>query len=242
MTLPAVAAVALAVFTLASAAQAVTGFGLALVAVPLLALVLDPVPAVVASTMVGTVLTGYATVRERRHVEGRLVARYTAAALLGMPAGLALLGGLDERALGTVITAGMLLVVVLLALDVRLPAGRGTQYGAGLLSGALLTSTGMNGPPVVLSLSALGLPPPRARGTLQAAFLAQDLVAAAAFAVLGHVDPAAAVAALAGALGVPGGWWLGDRVFRRLRPERFRAVVLGTLAVTGLVSLTSAVG
>lgn len=242
VTLTAVAVVALLVFTLAAAAQAVTGFGLALVAVPLMAVLLDPVAAVVATTVVSLVLTAFAACRERGHVERAVATRLAGAAVVGMPLGLLVLTRLDERSLKTVIAVGLLVLVGLLLVNVRLPAGAAMQYGAGLVSGMSLTSTGMNGPPVVLALQARDLPPRRFRGTLQAVFCAQDLVAVGAFVALGYLDPVTAVAAAAGAAGVPAGWWAGDRLFGRLPPERFRALVLSMLALTALLALTTAAG
>jgi uncharacterized protein len=233
-------AVAVLVFALAAAAQAVTGFGMALVAVPLMSVVIDPVAAVVSTTLVSLVLTGWASVRERSSVERPVTVRLVVAALLGMPAGLVLLAELDEHLLKALIAGVLLLMVALLLAKVRLPAGAVAQWGSGVLSGAMLTSTGMNGPPVVLTLQALGLPPRRFRGTLQAVFCVQDLVAVVGFAVLGYLTPVIAVAALAGALAVPVGWWFGDRVFARLEPERFRAIVLSMLALTALVGLSTA--
>lgn len=240
MTLLGAAAVAVLVFALAAAAQAVTGFGMALVAVPLMSVVIEPVAAVVSTTMVSLVLTGWTSVRERSSVERPIAVRLVVAALLGMPAGLVLLAQLDEHLLKALIAGVLLLVVTLLLAKVRLPAGAVSQWASGVLSGAMLTSTGMNGPPVVLTVQALGLPPRRFRGTLQAVFCVQDLVAVVGFAVLGYLTPVIAVAALAGALAVPVGWWVGDRLFVRLQPERFRAIVLAMLALTALVGLSTA--
>ena len=50
------------------------------------------------------------------------------------------------------------------------------------------------------------------------------------------------VAAAAGLLGMPLGWQLGDAVFQRLSPERFRVLVLAGLAATGTVALVGALG
>jgi uncharacterized membrane protein YfcA len=242
VTLTAVAVVALVVFTVAAAAQAVTGFGLALVAVPLMAVVVDPVAAVVATTIVSLVLTGLASCRERGHVERAVAARLTGAAVVGMPLGLLVLTRLDEPSLKTVIAVALLVLVGLLVLKVRLPAGVAVQYGAGVISGMSLTSTGMNGPPVVLALQARDLSPRRFRGTLQVIFCAQDLVAVVVFIALGYLDAVTAVAAVAGAVGVPAGWRAGDRIFGRLPPERFRALVLSMLVLTACVALSTAVG
>jgi uncharacterized membrane protein YfcA len=242
VTFAVIAGVALLVFAVAAAAQAVTGFGLALVAVPLMAVLLDPVAAVVATTVVSLVLTALASCRERGHVERLIAVRLTGAALLGMPLGLLVLTRLDERSLKTVIAVGLLVLVGLLLVKVRLPAGTAMQYGAGVVSGMSLTSTGMNGPPVVLALQARDLPPRRFRGTLQVVFCAQDLVAVAAFVALGYLNTVTAVAVVAGAAGVPAGWWAGDRLFGRLPPERFRALVLSMLAATALLALLTATG
>jgi uncharacterized membrane protein YfcA len=83
--------VAMLVFMLAAAAQAVTGFGLALVAVPFLTVAMGPVAAVVSTTVVSLALTAWASLRERAHVERRVAGRLVVSALLGMPAGLLLL-------------------------------------------------------------------------------------------------------------------------------------------------------
>jgi uncharacterized membrane protein YfcA len=232
--------VAMLVFMLAAAAQAVTGFGLALVAVPFLTVAMGPVAAVVSTTVVSLALTAWASLRERAHVERRVAGRLVVSALLGMPAGLLLLAELDERPLKAVIAGVLLLMVALLVAKVRLPGGVVAQWGAGLLSGAMLTSTGMNGPPLVLTMQALGLAPRRFRGTLQTVFCVQDLVAVGGFVLLGYVTPLIGVAALAGVAGLPLGWWVGDRFFARLSPGSFRAAVLSMLALTALVGLVTA--
>ncbi len=239
MSLIAVGLLASVVFGLAAAAQAVSGFGMALVAVPLLALVVGPAPAVAATTVVALVLTTGATVLERAHVEWPIAGRLAAAGLLGMPLGYLVLSRVAERPLRLAIAVVLLVLVGVLATGVRVPAGRAGQWGAGALSGVLLTSTGMNGPPLVVLLHSRGLDPRRFRGTLQATFCAQGVAAVAVFAATGLVGPTAGVLAVGGALGVPLGWWAGNRLFGWLPPERFRVVVLGMLAALAVASLVA---
>lgn len=233
-----VAVAAVAVFVLAALAQAASGFGSALVAVPLLGFVVGPGEALVAATVAGLVLTGGAWRREHGHTDAPVVRRLTVAGVLGMPAGLAVLLLASERVLTSVIAVVLLGTVALLAAGVRLPTGRRAQWGAGVASGTLLTSTGMNGPPLVLVLRDEA--PHRFRATLQATFCLQDAVAVVAFVALGQVGAPVLVAAAAGVLGMPLGWRLGDAVFRRLSPERFRVLVLAGLAATGTVALVGA--
>lgn len=235
----ALAGISFAVFVLAALAQAVSGFGSALVAVPLLTLVVDPATALVSATVVSLLLVAGSSWRERDHVEAKVARRLTLAGLLGMPLGLVALRTLDDRSLSTLIALTLLTMVALLALGVRLPSGPRTQLGAGVTSGALLTSTGMNGPPLVLVLHAFE--PRRFRATLQAVFLGQDVVAVVAFAVLGLLSTQTLACVVGGALGLPLGWLVGDRIFHLLAPERFRAVVLAGLVLTGLSALANAV-
>lgn len=240
MSIVLAAVVALAVFCLASAAQAVTGFGSALVAVPLLTLAFGPVTAVLASTIVGLVLTAHASVQERAHVDRPVAARLVLTGLLGLPFGYLVLTLVPARSLKLVIAVVLLVLVAVMASRVRLPSGLGSQRFAGVASGVLLSATGMNGPPLVVVLQAMGQAPRRFRATLQVTFLVQDTAAVALFLVTGLLSPAVWGLAAAGVLGVPLGWWLGDRLFGALSAAQFRRVVLGGLAVLAATSLVTA--
>lgn len=224
------------VFALAAAAQAVTGFGSALVAVPLLAVVVDPVAAVVSITVVSVVMTLGVVVRERPHVEGWAVRRFAVTGLLGLPVGLLALRLLPASRLTFLMAAVLLVLVGLLAVGVRVPSGVVAQRVAGVTSGALLTSTGMNGPPLVVMFQAMGMPPRRFRATLQGVFCIQDALAVIGFAVVGSVSRTALLLVVGGMVGMPLGWLLGDRAFHALSPVVFRRVVLSLLALTALVA------
>ncbi len=225
------------VYLLASAAQAITGFGMALLAVPVLIPVVGPVPAVVSSVLVSVVLCARAWWRERDEVDVRLAMRVSVAAAFGLPLGLVLLLLLTEVQLSLAVAVSVVLGVLVLALVKLPPVGRVGEVVGGFVSGALLTSTGLNGPPLVITFQAAGLEPRRFRATLQAAFLAQDVVAVIGFLVVAKIDLTAGLVALGGIAGVPAGWALGDKVFGALRPETFRKVVLAGLVMTACASV-----
>lgn len=232
--------VGLGVFVLAGVAQAVTGFGSALVAVPLLALAVDPTTAVVAATVVGTGLAGYAVVAEREHVERAVTWQLLLAGAVGMPLGLWLLTSLGDRALTALMAGSVLLALALVVSGVQLRGGRPVTWATGFTSGVLLTSTGMNGPPLVLGLHLLGLEPRRFRGTLQAVFCGHDLMAVLGFVVVGTLHPPAAWLALGGLLGSVLGWKIGDQLFHRLSPALFRKVLVVGLLASALSLLLNA--
>lgn len=236
-----IALVAVGIFALGGIAQAVTGFGGAMVAVPLLVLIVDPVTAVVSATGVGLALSGLGWHREREHVVVPLARRLAVSGFIGMPAGLAVLLLVQARTLGLVIGVMLGLTVLSILFKVRLPSSVGAQRGAGVISGALLTSTGLNGPPLVTAMRGTDEPPRRVRATLQAVFTLQDAVAVGIFVVAGAFQPTALVAVAAGLVGVRVGWSVGDRIFHRLSVEAFNKIVLGGLGVATVLCLMQSV-
>ena len=97
----------------------------------------------------------------------------------------------------------------------------------------------MNGPPLVMAL--VDREPRCYRATLQGVFAVQDVVAVAAFLVLGHVDREVALLTCSGVVGLPLGWRLGDAVFQRIPAPRLRPVVVGGLVLTAASMLVGAV-
>ncbi|WP_310962535.1 sulfite exporter TauE/SafE family protein [Nocardioides terrisoli] len=231
-------ATGLVAFGLAAVAQAVTGFGSALVSVPLLTLVVHPAEAVVAATLLGLVLAGWGASRERAHADRPRAGRLVLTGALGIPIGLALLLVLDERVLQLVIGSTVLVLVALLAAGLRIRSTSTTLTVAGLTSGALLTSTGMNGPPLVMVLR--GLSPRTSRATLQVVFCVQDAVAVVGFGVVGRLTAPTLALAAAGALAVPVGWRIGDGLFHRLPARALHWLVLGGLAASGCAAVLAA--
>lgn len=229
-----------AVVAVAAAAQAVSGFGFALIATPVVAVLVGPREAVVGLTMVGLVLVAMLSVRSRGHVEGSVVVTITVAAILGMPIGLLVLERADDRTLTAVIATVVIAFAVLLWRGLRLPPGRLTDGAAGFVAGTLSTSTGTSGPPVVIALSSKRMSPSAFRGTISAIFLVQGSAALIAFAIGREITSGALTVALAGLPGLILGSYVGEHGFRRLDAERFRRVVLGMLLLSGVVSLAGA--
>jgi len=236
-----VAAAAFSVAVLAAVAQAVTGFGFAMVAVPLLAVAIGPRDAVVAATGLSALLSAYATVRFRGHVAWRPTATISAAAVAAMPFGLLALLWASERMLTGLIGGVLLLSLVFVVRPVRLPRRRRYEVAAGLLSGALLTSTGVNGPPLVVAFHNMQLPPAVFRATLLATLCFQDAVALTALGVVEQVTTAGLVAVAAGLPGLALGWVVGDRVFARFGAEQFRVAILVMLTLSGFLAVWQAV-
>ena len=225
---------------LGAAAQAASGFGFALLAVPLLALLVGAKTAVVTTGVVSLGLQLTMAFRDHSAIRRPTVAAATSAALVGMPLGLFVLDHVDERTLAIVIAATVLGFTVALARGVRVPAGTATDAVAGFASGTLSTSTGTSGPPLVIALHARELSPLAFRATLAAQFLIQGTISVVAFALVGRVTAEVGRLTLAGLPGLALGWLVGQTIFARLDHARFRRLVLVMLALSGLASLIGA--
>ena len=225
---------------ISSAAQAVSGFGFALIGTPLVALLIGPKEAVVGLTMIGIVLVAQIALRSRIHVEQPVVLVVTAAAILGMPVGLLVLDRADDRTLTAIIAVVVIGFAILLWRGLRLPPTRATDAVAGFVAGTLSTSTGTSGPPIVIALSGKELSPSAFRGTISAIFLVQGSVAMVAFALGGQITPGALGVAAAGLPGLLLGAYVGEHGFRRLDAETFRRIVFAMLLLSGVVSLLGA--
>ena len=215
----------------AAATQSLTGFGFALVMVPLLSLVWDVKSAVVTSTLVGTATLLPLLFEVRRHVQIPRVAPLLVGSFAGIPAGIWLLGWIDAQALeilvGVVVIASSLLLYLVPGLG-RTPASTVPSLLVGALSGVLRASTSMGGPPAVLYLIGSTKEVEAFRGTLLAFALPTSLVTIAGLAVVGRVTPDILQT---GAITLPAlvaGLVVGARVRAVVRQEVFRTIVLHT--------------
>ena len=238
---------ALATFA-AAGLQSVSGFGFALIAGPAFFALLEPEEAVATVLALGVVVNVLMLVGEHRATEVRRgdLLLPLAAAVPGLALGAMLLRALDKGALQTAVGFSVLVAVMLQARPRPRPQPRpdGERAGwghaaIGMLVGGLTTSTSVNGPPLLLWLLARGATPGEVRDTLAAAFVALNLAGLAvvglATGALGVLDADLLLLAPVAAAG----WLAGRYAFRRLGPDRFRALGLGLAAVSGLASVAA---
>jgi uncharacterized protein len=221
-------------------AQAVSGFGFALLTVPLLAVLLGPKTAVVTDNVVGIGLVSLMVLRNRHGVERRTVVRVSVAAILAMPLGLLILTEVDARVLTGVIGVTVLALTAALVKGLTLPDRDITDVSSGFISGLLATSTGTNGPPLVIAFQGKRLEPTVFRATLAAAFFVQSVATLVAFTASGKVTSEVLRAALAGYPGVVVGVLAGERLARRIDRRQFRIVVLAMLVASAVASIARA--
>jgi uncharacterized membrane protein YfcA len=148
--------------------QGLIGFGLALIAVPLIAL-LDPTLLPVPVLMVATAHASMSLAREFGHVDWRGVGWAMLGRLPGTLVGIWIVDSLDPRGFGLVV-GGSVLGCVLLSITTWRPAPKPRSLvTAGFASGSFGTATSVGGPMVALLYQ--NQAGPQVRATLAAFFV-----------------------------------------------------------------------
>ncbi|AUS81991.1 permease [Actinoalloteichus sp. AHMU CJ021] len=221
-----------AVVLLGALAQASIGFGLGLLAAPVVALV-DPTLVPVTLILLATGVTATVLVLDRQHVDLRGTGIALGGRVVGTVAGAALVAALPARALAVAVGVVVLLGVVATAggLTPR-PTTRAVAL-AGAVSGLMGTATSIGGPPMAMVWQ--GMAGPRLRGTMSGFFLVGSLLSLAALAVAGNVEITTLQhtlwllpAALAGVL-------LARRVSRALDSRRSRTAAMALASIGAVV-------
>lgn len=225
--------------------RSVLGFGEALVAVPLLALVLPVTIAAPLAVLVSITVALAIVLQDWHHVDFRSAGWLLAATLAGIPLGILLLTHTNERAVKTILGA-VILVFALHALtrkelhELR-EDHRPLLLISGFLAGVLGGAYGMNGPPLAFYGALRRWNAQRFRATLQGYFLPASLLGMGGYWFAGlwtrQVNryfvlclPLAVAAIL-----------LGGMVNRRLRGDRFVKYVYAGLLAVGAVLVVQAV-
>jgi uncharacterized membrane protein YfcA len=181
---PAALALALAIVAIGAVVQGSIGFGLGLLAAPVLG-VIDP-DFLPVSIVVAVIPLGVGVVfRDRAHIVWGEVGYALTGRLPGVVVGAWLVGALGQRAVTVAIAVSVLLAVVGSVTRVRFMPTRRNLVLAGVASGITGTAAGIGGPPMALTYQHSD--PAALRSTLAAYFTVGAAMSFAALAVGGSV-------------------------------------------------------
>lgn len=241
---------------LGAALQSATGFGFSLLCAPILFALLDPKPAIglLAVLSIGVNLMTLLTEGRRPRPLTREAVILVGFALPGALVGVLVLRNLPATGLQILLSGGVLTTLIVRHLMARRamelpdlhdgPRPRPVWSAplAGLLSGALSTSTSTSGPPLLLHLLGRGARPAVVRDTLTVCFVSLGLITPIALLVTRTTEAIPDVSMVSGLLpAVLLGHLVGRRVFAKLEhASRYEAIVTIVLLIsvaTGLVSV-----
>jgi uncharacterized protein len=235
----------LAVIGIATVIRSAFGFGEALVAVPLLALIIPVEIAAPLAVLVSVTVAGLVLLQDWREVHAGSAGLLVLSTLFGIPFGLLMLTSVPEPAVKAVLAA------VIIAFSAYRLVGRNRWeleddrlawlfgFGAGVLGGAY----GMNGPPLVAYGALRRWSRERFRATLQGYFLPASLVGMAGYWAAGLWVPAVTRYYLTSIPVVLAATVLGRVLNRRMDERSFLVYVhVGLMVIGGLLLIQATWG
>lgn len=228
--------IALAITLGAAVMRGLTGFGMAIILVPLLGMIMRSDDAVMLAIILQLLIGPLGLKTMITESDRRTAVPMAAIAILATPFGVWALAHTAPD-VARVLIAGIAMAAFLLVL---VPAkadyqpGMPLTLGAGSLAGFLTGFAAMPGPPVVPFYVRGGYDVVVARASMMLVFLATAIAAVASASLLGLIS---AQTVMLGALLFPAvllGNWLGSLAFGRVSPLVWRSVIGVVLGVAGL--------
>ena len=213
------------------------GFGIGMASVPVLLLVLEPQSAVVVMNTVALGLEASVVLESRANLPLREIAPIALAGLLGVPVGVFILSSVDAGALRITISAVIIALALVTALDLRftIPRPRLAGLAAGFLAALALSAFGVGGPLVALYLLALRWPPLATRASMAFYLLTIDVVSVVGYGVTGLYTLERLALILVAVVPVLVGLRLGLSLVGRMNEAVFRHAVIVVTIVTSVM-------
>jgi len=215
--------------------QGVVGFGMALVAMPLLAVTLGIRAAAPLIALLGLLSPALIAWRYRQQLEWREIAPLAWGSLLGIPIGVALLRLVNEQ----IVTLALGLVLIgygLYALRWAVPPWRGTAraaYGLGFAGGVLSGAYNTGGPALVIYGNSRRWPPRAFKANIQVLVVLHSISVVASHALAGNFTGDVWEVLPVGLLATAAGTGCGLLMDRFINEATFRRLVLLLLLVLG---------
>lgn len=233
------ATVAIAAALAAGLLRGFAGFGSAMLMAPIFAILFGSAEMIATIVAMELAISLHLFPAARRHCNWSVVGPMTIAACVAMPLGLWLLVSLD-RALLTKIVSGIVAGFALLMLAGwrwRGMRGRVPSAIVGSLSGAMMATTSVGGPPILLYMLSSDDGPATVRANAITYYFATQLLLLAIMFAAGLAGTAALIRAAILFPFMLAGSWGGVRLFQGAEETFYRRVALGLLLAVGLFGL-----
>ena len=223
--------------------RGLTGFGMAILIVPVLALALSPVDAVLLTNFL-SVFIGMSEIRRLLRSAEKSAWAIIALVAVTTPVGLYLLS-ITSPAIARVVIAFIALsafVAILLPRRGALDHHPATTGGVGILSGLMTGYAGMPGPPVVPYYVGRDIPRETAKASMLLIFTCASTTGLVSGAAIGVLDWSLLLLAMLLFPAVLLGNWLGNKASGRIEDRTWRICVGLVLGAAALAALWKAFG
>lgn len=231
------------VMLVATAIRSALGFGEALIAVPLLALVIPVEVAAPVAVLASVLVAGYMISQDWRHIHLRSAGHLVLSTFFGIPFGLLLLKTVNESLIKGI------LGLIILCFSIYSLTGRKKlelrddrfAWLFGFIAGVFGGAYGINGPPLAIYGSLRGWPPEKFRATLQGYFFPASIAGLCGFGIAGLWTHEVNRLFFWCLPPIVGGTFLGRYIGRRLDAGLFLRCMHTGLCFIGLLLIFQAV-
>ncbi|OQX73123.1 MAG: hypothetical protein B6D64_14290 [Bacteroidetes bacterium 4484_276] len=218
--------------------RATFGFGDALVAMPLLVLLIGIKTAAPLMALLAFVIAFLIYFKNRKSVRLKITLQLVISGLLGVPFGLYFLVNIDEKIINIILGAVLILFAIFKLFSLRFHLKTKTQnifiYPVGFISGMLGAAYNTNGPPVIMLMSSRNWQANDFRSTLQAYFLFTGIGILAGHLAWGNITGTVLSYFLACLPVIVITFFIGEKWFRKLRNDKFYVWVYFVLLLLGV--------
>ena len=232
------------VLLLATLVRSTFGFGEALVAVPLLALIIPVEVAAPLAALVSITVAAVVLLRDWSEVQGGSAGWLVLSTLPGVPLGLLLLTRLAETWVKLILGALIILFSAYSLWNRRPILFRNDNWAwlFGFMAGILGGAYGMNGPPLVVYGTMRSWSPAQFRATLQGYFLPASLVVMAGYWLAGLWTPQVTQLYLWSLPVILPAIFLGQKIHQRIPVHLFIVLIHSSLILIGAALVLQASG
>lgn len=228
------------IFFAAGFVQGLTGFGSALVAIPLLSLIIDVKWAVPLCILNGLIITVYLSLHLQRHLDQKKILPLVIGSIPGVFVGATLLQQVDAAVIRTGI--GLLLISYALYNVLVRPRpvcpAKAWGYLAGFFTGAIGAAFSAGGPPTIVYTTLTDWKKDEIKATLSGFFVVNGLVTATVHAVAGVSSSATVTFFIITAPFVLIGTILGTKVTGKIQRKTYLQLIYGFLILMGIMMIT----
>ena len=224
---------------IASVVRGFTGFGLAMVAVPLIQFLIPVTDTAVFIAMINLIFSILYYRRSKEIVKGQPLGTMAVWTVIGVAGGAVILKFVNPGYIQ--IGWGVLIIFIVIALarglSLNIRSDRMAMTLSGLFGGVLSGATGITGPPVAIILSSIRTPKEKFNAIISIFILFAVSYALVFYLISGLIRTEILILALCSVPALLAGLYTGDRLVSRISQSTFTTVVYVVLVIMGIITL-----
>jgi uncharacterized membrane protein YfcA len=224
---------------IASVVRGFTGFGLALVAVPLIQFFMPVTDTAVFIAMINVVFSLLYYRKSKEILKGQPLGAMAAWTGAGVAAGTVILKFVNPAYIQLI--WGLLIIFIVVSmvrgLNLHIRSERAALTLSGLFGGVLAGATGITGPPVAIILSSIKTPKEKFNAIISIFILFAVSYALIFYVITGLVRKETILLALCSVPALLAGLYTGDSLESRISQKTFTTVVYIVLIIMGIITL-----